>query len=107
MDLFNDTPSEMEKEFKDIKNAILNEIDFADDGYLYDAAWNGGIDKHLDSYYSMVEELKDWIDSNDLRVELMEEAENLLELVEFFPVNMEITLDPEIEELLKERDGKF
>jgi hypothetical protein len=48
----------------------------------------------------LVNELEYWIDSNDFEGELLREANNLLEVLENGPVDFEITLTPEVEELL-------
>ncbi|GAF91303.1 unnamed protein product [marine sediment metagenome] len=85
---------------------ILDEIEGLDLNHLHTAMFNGELDSTLMDLEDLVRELEYWVDSNDFEGELMDEAKNLLEVLEYGPVDYEITLTPEVEELLKrERPG--
>lgn len=104
LDLFTGETNEVNElvaEFEEIKNLILDAIEGLDINYLYTAMSMGQMDRELEDYYNSVQELENWIDSNDFEGELMREANNLLEVLEYGPIDYEITLTPEVEELLK------
>ncbi len=93
--------SEKIEEFKEIKRLILDEIEGLDINYLYTAMSMGQMDRELEDYYNLVQELENWVTTNDFEGELMREANNLLDILEYGPIDYEITLTPEIKELLK------
>ena len=104
LDLFTGETKEVNElvaEFEEIKKLILDEIEGLDINYLYSAMSMGQMDRELEDYYNSVQKLENWIDSNDFEGELMREANNLLEVLEYGPIDYEITLTPEVEELLK------
>ena len=104
LDLFTGETKEVNElvaQFEELKRLILDEIEGLDVDYLHTAMMNGQIDSTLTEYYDLVNELEYWIDSNDFEGELLREANNLLEVLEYGPVDFEITLTPEVEELLK------
>lgn len=104
LDLFTGETKEVNElvaQFEELKRLILDEIEGLDVDYLYSAMSMGQMDRELEDYYNSVQELENWIDSNDFEGELMREANNLLEVLENGPVDYEITLTPEVEELLK------
>jgi hypothetical protein len=109
LDLFTGETKEVNEkveEFEELKRLILDEIEGLDMNYLHTAMLNGQLDSTLMDLEDLVRELEYWVDSNDFEGELMAEAENLLEVLEYGPVDYEITLTPEVEELLKrERPG--
>ena len=93
--------SEKIEEFKYLKKLILDEIEGLDINYLYTAMSMGQMDRELEDYYNLVQELENWVNTNDFEGELMREANNLLDILEYGPIDYEITLTPEIKELLK------
>ena len=98
--------NELVRQFEELKRLILDEIEGLDVNYMHTAMVNGELDSALSEYYSLVNELEYWIDNNDFEGELLREANNLLEVLEYGPVDFEITLTPEVEELLnRERPG--
>ena len=104
LDLFTGETKEVNElvtQFEEIKKLILDEIEGLDINYLYSAMSMGQMDRELEDYYNSVQKLENWIDSNDFEGELMREANNLLEVLEYGPIDYEITLTPEVEELLK------
>lgn len=104
LDLFTGETKEVNElvaQFEELKRLILDEIEGLDVNYLHIAMINGQLDSTLTEYYDLVNELEYWIDSNDFEGELLREANNLLEVLENGPVDFEITLTPEVEELLK------
>lgn len=104
LDLFTGETNEVNElvaQFEELKRLILDEIEGLDVNYLHIAMINGQLDSTLTEYYDLVNELEYWIDSNDFEGELLREANNLLEVLENGPVDFEITLTPEVEELLK------
>jgi len=104
LDLFTGETKEVNElvaQFEELKRLILDEIEGLDVDYLHIAMINGHLDSTLTEYYDLVNELEYWIDSNDFEGELLREANNLLEVLENGPVDFEITLTPEVEELLK------
>jgi len=104
LDLFTGETKEVNEkveEFEELKRLILDEIEGLDMNYLHTAMLNGQLDSTLMDLEDLVRELEYWVDSNDFEGELMAEAENLLEVLEYGPVDYEITLTPEVEELLK------
>jgi len=109
LDLFTGETKEVNElvaQFEELKRLILDEIEGLDINYLYTAMSMGQMDRELEDYYNLVQRLENWIDSNDFEGELMAEANNLLEILEYGPIDYEITLTPEVEELLKrERPG--
>jgi len=103
LDLFTGETKEVNElvaQFEELKRLILDEIEGLDVDYLHTAMMNGQIDSTLTEYYDLVNELEYWIDNNDFEGELLREANNLLEVLEYGPVDFEITLTPEVEELL-------
>ena len=103
LDLFTGETKEVNElvaQFEELKRLILDEIEGLDVNYLHTAMINFQLDSTLTEYYDLVNELEYWIDSNDFEGELMAEARNLLEVLENGPVDFEITLTPEVEELL-------
>ncbi len=103
LDLFTGETKEVNElvaQFEELKRLILDEIEGLDVNYLHTAMINGHLDSSLTEYYDLVNELEYWIDSNDFEGELLREANNLLEVLENGPVDFEITLTPEVEELL-------
>lgn len=109
LDLFTGETKEVNElvaQFEELKRLILDEIEGLDLNHLHTAMFNGELDSTLMDLEDLVRELEYWIDSNDFEGELMAEAKNLLEVLEYGPVDYEITLTPEVEELLKrERPG--
>ena len=104
LDLFTGETKEVNElvaQLEELKRLILDEIEGLDVDYLHIAMINGQLDSTLTEYYDLVNELEYWIDSNDFEGELLREANNLLEVLENGPVDFEITLTPEVEELLK------
>lgn len=104
LDLFTGETKEVNElvaQFEELKRLILDELEELDVDYLHTAMMNGQLDSILTEYYDLVRELEYWIDSNDFEGELLREANNLLEVLEYGPVDFEITLTPEVEELLK------
>lgn len=104
LDLFTGETKEVNekvKEFEEIKKLILDEIEGLNLYYLHTAMINGELESALSDYYDLVQKLENWVDSNDFEGELMREANNLLEVLEYGPVDFDITLTPEVEELLK------
>ena len=103
LDLFTGETNEVNElvaEFEEIKNSILDAIEELDINYLYTAMSMGEMDRELEDYYNSVQRLENWIASNDFEGELMREANDLLEVLEYGPIDYEITLTPEVEELL-------
>lgn len=103
LDLFTGETNEVNElvaEFEEIKNSILDAIEELDINYLYTAMSMGQMDRELEDYYNSVQRLENWIASNDFEGELMREANDLLEVLEYGPIDYEITLTPEVEELL-------
>ena len=109
LDLFTGETKEVNElvaQFEELKRLILDEIEGLDLNHLHTAMFNGDLDSTLMDLEDLVRELEYWIDSNDFEGELMAEAKNLLEVLEYGPIDYEITLKPEIEDLLKrERPG--
>lgn len=109
LDLFTGETKEVNElvaQFEELKRLILDEIEGLDLNHLHTAMFNGQLDSTLMDLEDLVRELEYWIDSNDFEGELMAEAKNLLEVLEYGPIDYEITLTPEVEELLKrERPG--
>ena len=104
LDLFTGETKEVNElvaQFEELKRLILDEIEGLDINYLHTALSMGEMESVLSDYYDLVRELEHWVDSNDFEGELMREANNLLEVLEYGPVDFEITLTPEVEELLK------
>ena len=104
LDLFTGETKEVNEvvaQFEELKRLILDEIEGLDVNYLHIAMINGELNSTLREYYDLVNELEYWIDSNDFEGELLREANKLLEVLENGPVDFEITLTPEVEELLK------
>jgi len=104
LDLFTGETNEVNElvaEFEEIKNLILDAIEELDINYLYTAMSMGQMDRELEDYYNLVQRLENWIASNDFEGELMREANDLLEVLEYGPIEYEITLTPEVEELLR------
>ena len=104
LDLFTGETNEVNElvaEFEEIKNSILDAIEELDINYLYTAMSMGEMDRELEDYYNSVQRLENWIASNDFEGELMREANDLLEVLEYGPIDYEITLTPEVEELLR------
>lgn len=104
LDLFTGETNEVNElvaEFEEIKNSILDAIEELDINYLYTAMSMGQMDRELEDYYNAVQRLENWIDSNDFEGELMREANDLLEVLEYGPIDYEVTLTPEVEELLR------
>lgn len=104
LDLFTGETKEVNElvaQFEELKRLILDEIEGLDINYLHTAMMNGQLDSSLTEYYDLVNELEYWVDSNDFEGELLREANNLLEVLEYGPVDFEITLTPQVKELLK------
>ena len=104
LDLFTGETKEVNElvaQFEELKRLILDEIEGLDIDYLHTAMMNGQLDSTLTEYYDLTRELEYWVDSNDFEGELLKEANNLLEVLEYGPVDFEITLTPQVEELLK------
>ena len=104
LDLFTGETKEVNElvaQFEELKRLILDEIEGLDINYLYTAMSMGQMDRELEDYYNLVQELENWVTTNDFEGELMREANNLLDILEYGPIDYEITLTPEIKELLK------
>jgi len=104
LDLFTGETKEVNElvaQFEELKRLILDEIEGLDIDYLYTAMSMGQMDRELEDYYNLVQELENWVTTNDFEGELMREANNLLDILEYGPIDYEITLTPEIKELLK------
>ena len=109
LDLFTGETKEVNElvaQFEELKRLILDEIEGLNLYYLHTAMINGELESALSDYYDLVQKLENWIDSNDFEGELMREANNLLEVLEYGPVDFDITLNSEVEELLKKERPK-
>ena len=97
--------SEKTKELDDIKNSIAEEIYDLNLSYLDDLAWDSVVDNGLQDYDNAVQELENWIYDNDFEGELMSEANSLLELFQSAPpIELKVTLNPEIVKFIKAWD---
>jgi len=103
-----DIESELREEFVEIMESIAYELENIAEDDIHYAADNDGIMKELKGYFDAIEDLKDFEReySDKYAGELMEEVEEILDtLTNYFPYNIEVTMEPEIEELLTEYYG--
>lgn len=93
--------TQLKEEFDELMGVIVYELENVTEDDIFYAADNGGIDEELNGYFGAVRDLEMWERENDYGGELMSEVSEVLDMLNsVYPYHIEVTKDPEIEELL-------
>ena len=98
--------TQLKEEFDELMGYIVYEYENVTKDDIIYAADNDGIFEELKGYFDAVEELEEWVYENDYGGELMEEAREVVNILNtYLPYHIEVKKDTEIEELLSKYES--
>ena len=98
--------TKLKEEFDELMGYIVYEYENVTKDDINYAADNDGIFEELKDYFDAVEELEEWVYENDYGGELMEEAREVVNILNtYLPYHIEVKKDTEIEELLSKYES--